>query len=75
MREASQVHNAQVEKRRYEALSAQIHQAIEEARQGNGTLTVREILQRTGLTHRRLSESTQNSMRWYEMQSRIIRPG
>ena len=53
--EASQIHEAQVQKRRFEALSAQIHQAIEETRQENGTLTFRKILERTDLTYKRIS--------------------
>jgi len=54
VREASQVHNAQVRKRRYEALVAQVQQIIEEARQGSKALTVREIMQRTNLTYKGL---------------------
>ena len=80
VREASQVHNAQVEKRRYEALSVQLHQAIEEARQENGTLTVRGILQQTGLTHRRLSEvypefhaMVKDAVKDHQARMRIIR--
>lgn len=57
VREAGQVHNAQVRKRRYEALVAQVQQIIEEARQGSGPLTVREIIQRTNLTYTGLHDA------------------
>lgn len=53
--EASQIHEAQVQKRRYEAVSVQLRQAIEEIRQEGGPLTFRKILQRTNLTYEKLS--------------------
>jgi hypothetical protein len=80
VRKVSQVHNDQVRKRRFEALSAQIHQVIEEARQENRTLTVREILQRTGLSYERLSRTypalhavVRNAVKEHQSRMRILR--
>lgn len=57
IREVSQVHNAQVEKRYYDALLTQIHEIIAEARRENGPLTIRQISERTGLTYQRLTKA------------------
>ena len=53
----TQEHNAQVRQRRYEALSARITQAIEEAKQGNGAMTIHGIAQRADLPYGRLYNS------------------
>jgi hypothetical protein len=55
IQEVGQLHRIQTRKRQYEMVAAQIHQAIEEAKRENGTLTVHGISQRTGMTHQRLS--------------------
>jgi hypothetical protein len=57
VQEVAQQHNAQVRQRRYEALSARITQAIEEAKQGNGTMTIYGVAQRAGLPYGRLYKS------------------
>jgi transcriptional regulator with XRE-family HTH domain/transposase len=57
VQEIAQEHNAQVRQRRYEELSARIAQAIEEAKQGNGTMTIHGITQRAGLPYDRLYHS------------------
>ena len=57
VREVAGPHNAQVRQRRYEALSTQIAQAIEEARHSDGAPTIHGIAQRVGLPYGRLSQS------------------
>lgn len=57
IREVATPHNAQVKQHRYDALSARILEAIEEAKK-EGTLSMQEIHRRLGLSHERLR-------RWY----------
>jgi transposase-like protein len=53
VREVAAPHNAQVKQRRYDALSARMLAAIEEAKE-DGALSIREIHHRLGLSHDRL---------------------
>jgi transcriptional regulator with XRE-family HTH domain len=57
VQEIAQEHNAQVRQRRYDELSARVAQAIEEAKQGNGIMTIQGITQRAGLPYARLCHS------------------
>jgi DNA-binding transcriptional MerR regulator len=53
VREVAARHNAQVKRRCYDALSARILEAIDEAKK-DGTLSIQEIHRRLGLSHDRL---------------------
>jgi AraC-like DNA-binding protein len=79
VREVATAHNAQLKQRRYEALSARIVQAIEEAKR-DGNLSALEINRRLGLSHDRLRRwypelytMVQQAVREYRAQMRAAR--
>ena len=79
IREVATPHNAQVKQRRYDALSARILEAIEEAKK-EGTLSMQEIHRRLGLSHDRLRhwypelhKMLQQAVREYQAQMKAAR--